>query len=282
MTTALERIEAAEAAARAGGAEGVHRLRTSSRRLRSELQAFGKLLEGQEGDRLIAELRWLGAAVGEVRDLDVLRERLEKGESDQDREALKPLFDRLAGRHARASQAMRRTLTGKRFDALLAAIRSAAGDPPIGPKASQRCRKAMPPLVAAAWKRLRKDADDVDSDTPDPVFHEIRKRAKRARYTTELIGSTLGCKAAHRAKRLIGLATDVQDVLGTHQDAMVAIQEVQSVLMEEGHGDAFREAAEQLLKRLRREADESRDAFLSELRPKLDKKKNRGRLKAGR
>ncbi len=140
----------------------------------------------------------------------------------------------------------------------------------------------MPPLVAGAWKRLRKEADDVDSDTPDPVFHEIRKHAKRARYTTELIASTLGRKVEHRAERLIGLATDVQDVLGAHQDAVVAIHEVQSMLAEEGHSEAFRDAAKHLLKRLRREADESRDAFLSELRPKLEKKKNRGRLKAGR
>ena len=281
MTTAVERIEAAEAAARAGSVEGVHRLRTSCRRLRSELQAFERLLQGEPSGRLIAELRWLGAAVGEVRDLDVLRERLERGESEQDRETLKPLFDALEKRHARAVQAMRQTLKGKRFEALLNAIRSAVDDPPLRPRASRTCRKSLPPLVAQAWKRLRKDSDGLKSSTPDPVFHDVRKRAKRARYTTELIAPTLGSKVEKRAKRLVQLARTVQDVLGAHQDAAVAMAEVETVLAEPGHDDAFRKAAGELLERLRREADESRDAFLAELQPKLEKKKNRGRLKAG-
>ncbi|WP_165065071.1 CHAD domain-containing protein [Paludisphaera rhizosphaerae] len=281
LRTAVQRIEAAEAAARAGSPEGVHRLRTSCRRLRSELQAFGKLLEGEQGGRLIAELQWLGAAVGEVRDLDVLRERLEKGESEEDRLALKPLFDRLADRHTRAARAMKRTLKGERFEALLTAIRGALDNPPLAPKASKPCRKVLPPLVAGAWKRLRKDSEELRSDSPDQAFHDLRKRAKRARYTTELIAPTLGSSVEKQAKRLIELARTTQDVLGAHQDAVVAVDEVEAMLAEAGLDDAFRKAAGELLERLRREADESRDAFLAELQPKLEKKKNRGRLKAG-
>lgn len=281
LKTAVERIEAADASARSGSPEGVHRLRTSCRRLRSELQAFGKLLDGEQGGRLIAELQWLGAAVGEVRDLDVLRERLEKGESEEDRLALKPLFDRLAERHARATRSMKRTLKGKRFESMLSVIQAALTDPPLQSKASKSCRKALPPLVAKAWKRLRQDSEFLGSDSPDQAFHDLRKRAKRARYTTELIAPTLGSSVQKQAKRLIELARTTQDVLGAHQDAVVAVDEVEAMLAEAGHDDAFRKAAGELLERLRRDADESRDAFLAELQPKLEKKKNRGRLKAG-
>ncbi|MDG3003773.1 CHAD domain-containing protein [Paludisphaera mucosa] len=278
LRTAIERIQIADPAARGGEPEGVHRLRTSARRLRSELQAFGKLLDAEWRDHLAAELRWLGGAIGEVRDLDVLRERFEKGESEADRLALKPLFDWLEGRRTKGGRTMRRTLTGERFKKLLAELEKAADDPPVGERAGKPCRKILPPLVVKAWKRLRSDADGLAADSPDVAFHEIRKRAKRARYTTELVASALGPKPEKRARRIINLARKIQDVLGEHQDAVVALTEVETFVALGRQDEAFHESVEGLLARLRRAADESRDLFLDELAPKLAKKKNQGRL----
>ncbi|WP_165245051.1 CHAD domain-containing protein [Paludisphaera soli] len=277
LRTAIERIQAAEALARGGEVEGVHRLRTSARRLRSELQAFRELVDPEWGTRLQGELRWLGSAIGEVRDLDVLRERFAKGESDEDRRALAPLFDWLSARRAEAGRIIEETLDGDRFRALMDELRAGVADPPLVAKAKKPCRKVLPPLVAAAWKRLRKDAEGLDAHTPDPVFHEVRKRAKRARYTTELIASALGPKVEKRSQRVMRLARKIQDLLGEHQDAVVASGEVDAFLAQGPHDEEFRWAAVGLLERLRAAADASRDAFL-EIRPKLDKAKNRGRL----
>lgn len=280
LARAVERIQAAGEAARGGEVEGVHRLRTSARRLRSELRAFGKLVADEPGDRLADELKWLGNAVADVRDLDVLRARFEKDESDEDRSALKPLFDRLAERHAKASRTMRSTLKSQRFQALSGLLRTALEAPPLANAAAKPCRKILPPLVAKAWKRLRKDGESLGSDSPDPAFHDLRKHAKRARYTTEAMSPALGPKAGKKGEKLVELARTIQDVLGEHQDAVVAMGEVEAMLAGPEVGEEFREAARRLLDRLRREADESRDAFLEKLRPKLEKKKNRGRLKA--
>lgn len=282
LAIAVERLRAADELARSGDPVGVHRLRTASRRLRSELQAFGKLIDPEWGGRLIAELRWLGATLGGVRDLDVLRERFEKGESDESREALKPLFDWLAERRAKAGKAMNRTLKGRRFRDLVDELERSSAAPSTAEKARKPCRKVLPPLVAKAWKRLRQDAEGLASDTPDSPFHEVRKRAKRARYTTELIAPTLGPKAARLGARLAELARNIQDLLGAHQDAVVAADEVESLLAQGGHDDAFRRAAADLLVRLRQDADESRDAFLKKYLPKLTRRKNRGDLEGGK
>jgi CHAD domain-containing protein len=278
FSTAVARLREANEQARAGDVKGIRRLRTSSRRLRSQLQAFGKLIEPKWGGRLIAELRWLGAALGEARDLDVLRKRFEKDESEEDRAALEPLFAWLAGRRARAGEAVDRTINGARFRALMAKLERSAEAPSTTKRACKPCRKVLPPLVAGSWKRLRRDAKGLTSGTPDTVFHEVRNRAKRARYTTELIAPKLGRKAESRGVGLIAFARSIQDTLGAHQDAVVAAAEVESMLAQGGHDDAFRRAAAALLSRLRRDADEARDVFLSEHLPGLRKRKHRGDL----
>ncbi|AMV38661.1 CHAD domain-containing protein [Planctomyces sp. SH-PL62] len=281
LRSAVERLQAAEALAREGDVEGPHRLRTSARRLRSELRAFSDLVEPEWRTRLEGELKWLGNAIGEVRDLDVLRERFEKGESDEHRLALAPLFEWLAERHATATRTMHETLDGERFRAVLAELRTGLANPPLVARARKPCHRVLPPLVAKAWERLRKDARGLDADTPDPIFHDLRKRAKRARYTTELIAPALGSRVEKPAEGLIRLARKIQDLLGEHQDTIVAGTEVETFVAQGSHDESFRQAAQALLQRLRAAADASRDAFLK-LRPKLAKPKYAGRLKPKR
>ena len=73
---ALARLEAADPEARRGDVEGIHRLRTSTRRLRSELQAVRELVEKDWREHLEQELKWLATMLGNVRDLDILSHRL--------------------------------------------------------------------------------------------------------------------------------------------------------------------------------------------------------------
>src|SRR4051794_38172433 len=51
-------------AARQGEVEGVHRMRTAARRLRSNLRLFRPLLGADWAERLALELRWLGQVLG--------------------------------------------------------------------------------------------------------------------------------------------------------------------------------------------------------------------------
>ena len=53
------------------------------------------------------------------------------------------------------------------------------------------------------------------------------QEAKRARYTAELIAPIMGRWGHQRPDRFIHLVTQVQDVLGEHQDAIVAGQAIE-------------------------------------------------------
>ena len=55
--------------------EAVHQARVATRRVRSTLRTFSKLLDTEWTDRLRDDLKWLADLLGEVRDTDVLLER---------------------------------------------------------------------------------------------------------------------------------------------------------------------------------------------------------------
>jgi CHAD domain-containing protein len=64
----------------------------------------------------------------------------------------------------------------------------------------------------------------------DHELHEARKSYKRARYAVEVFEPTVG----KPAKELIKALTELQDVLGAHQDSVVARE-----LLEQWGSDSF-------------------------------------------
>ena len=90
--------------------EGVHQARVATRRLRSDLRTFGPVLDERWSEDLRAELRWLGAALGKVRDADVLTELLRSASTelpDEQGSGAEPLFRRLAAGGADARRCWR-------------------------------------------------------------------------------------------------------------------------------------------------------------------------------
>src|SRR5690242_12387331 len=66
-----------EPGVRAGDAGAIHDMRVATRRLRSTLRTYrGVLPDPRRTEGLRDELRWLGDALGAVRDGDVLGEKL--------------------------------------------------------------------------------------------------------------------------------------------------------------------------------------------------------------
>ena len=186
---------------------------------------------------------------------------------------LQPLFFHLRERHARNSQALREALQGERYSDLVAALKASIAEPAIKEEAWESCRTALPPLVAAAWRRLKSGSRELDQGAADADFHEVRKSAKRARYTAELIAPALGRRAERRAKRFIRLTTKVQDVLGEHQDAIVATAEIERFLADHPHDDAAARAARDLLETQHQAAQAARSKFF-DVWKKLDRKKS--------
>ncbi len=275
--SSVHRLLTNDARARLGEVEGVHQMRVATRRLRSDLRTYGHLVDAPWAADLREELRWLGGVLGDVRDHDVLLHRLHVHASDLEDE-LKPLWRILEARHDAARQQLLSALRGDRYRSLLDRLVEAARTPALTTAAAATSEETLPSLVAATWKKLANEARAAGPDTPDDDLHGIRIRAKRTRYAAEAVAPALGSRG-EEATKFAKLVTRVQDVLGEHQDAIIAGETIKDIAAEVSEDAAFSLAAGQLVERERRAALDAR-AMFPEVWRKLDRKKHRSWMQA--
>lgn len=205
---------------RRGEDDAVHQMRVATRRMRSALQAFGAIVDRDATRELTEELKWLAGVLGEARDLEVLRARFEGHVAELDPVlVLGPVPAQLT-RHfapleAAAHEAAVAALDSDRYFALLDAVDALVARPPFTPVAARKAAKALPDLVDRAYRRLAKRAEGAHDDT---ALHEARKAAKRLRYAVEVSEPAFGKRAKKYRKRVKA----VQELLGEHQDGVVA------------------------------------------------------------
>ena len=196
--------------------ESLHDMRVAVRRSRALLRA-GKGLVAGDVDALAAELRWLGEALGEVRDLDVLRDRLHAETAalaPPDRTASNHMLRALDRERTRERRGLLKTLGGERYFALLDRFdETLAALQPSGADVS------LDALAARQLRKLAKAVHALEADPPDAALHELRKLGKRTRYAYELA----------RQDRVVRRAKELQDVLGEHQDAVVAEERLRAL-----------------------------------------------------
>jgi CHAD domain-containing protein len=195
-------------------AEPVHDLRVAVRRLRALLRAARPLLAVEWAERLREELDWLGRALGPLRDLDVLSAHLRveaSGLPDADRALVEPALAALAADHAAARADSLAALESERYLALLDEL---ASPPPIVDST-----RTLEGIAGAQLEKLRKTMRRTDASAPDELLHKARIRGKRLRYVAEALGE----------KRVVGRAKEFQDVVGEHQDAVVAEQRLRAL-----------------------------------------------------
>ncbi len=212
------------------GDTAVHQMRVGCRRLRSDLRTFRPLLDSAWVGRLRAELSWIAEVLGAARDAEVLRARLRRTAgvdplAPLDDAAIARIDAELAARHEEALTELDAAMRGGRYVALLDALVAASASPKLTPsRAALPARDLLPRLVAKPWRQLAYGADgvtgagDLDPTAPDAEWHEVRIRAKRTRYAAEAVAGPLGGPAAQFARAVTG----VQNLLGEHQDAVVA------------------------------------------------------------
>lgn len=205
--------------------EDLHQFRVAARRLRSDLGTFAPLLDPIWARPLRDELRWIGTAAGVVRDADVLRHRLEgrfAAFSPADAEGSHELLGRLNQAHDRGRSRLLAAMSTDRYDLLIEALLSATSEPcfaPDDPKVGGRqAKQVVAGLLRKRWRRLKAAADALDADSPADDLHDVRILAKRCRYASEAAANVFGRDARRFAKAL----ADVQEVLGDHQDTVVA------------------------------------------------------------
>ena len=213
--------------------EDVHDARVAIRRLRAMLRAARDMLAPEWSEPLRVELKWLGGELAPLRDADVflayLREECtgfdEREQAGADELAELVEADRREA-HARAIEALR----SPRYLALLEELERTARAP--------RVRSATVPLDGIArkeFRKLRKAARRVDASSPDDEVHALRIKGKRARYAAELAATAVG----KRARKFVAEAKRFQDVVGEHQDAVVAEDHLRELQQRGGPEAAF-------------------------------------------
>jgi CHAD domain-containing protein len=222
------------------GSDAIHATRVATRRIRSILRIFGELFDQRRARHLDAELAWYANALGDVRDRQVQRVRFADAIQEMpDDFATGSVADDVdewleAEQHARRGR-LHDALDSTRYLRLLRDVRMWATATPLTEradatpsalehftrrarrKAKKRIRQAA--ATAESASSGNDDANGQRADRVDAALHRARKAAKRARYAVELAAPVDRPK---RAKKIVKRYKAIQDLLGGHQDAVVA------------------------------------------------------------
>jgi CHAD domain-containing protein len=186
----------------------VHRTRVAARRLRSVLGAYDSEVPPMSGLR--RDLRWLGARYGDLRQLDVLRDRLAPHRELADE------LDRDRDRAIRKATKVRRKSRAERTLAALAELldEEVWVDVPQVPAELVAAR-----VVAQEEARVlgRAEVAELPGVDRDEALHDVRKAAKRLRYAAEAARPALP-----RAAEVAATAEALQEILGAHNDEVAA------------------------------------------------------------
>jgi CHAD domain-containing protein len=216
-------------AVRRDAEDSVHSMRVATRRLRSTFKSYGEILDRTVTDPVGEELKWLAGELGLDRDREVLTERLTAALEQVPATLVRgPVEERLhtwaRTEHGGARARLIGVLDSRRYLALLDTLDALIAAPPQRKAAGKKPRK---PIAKAVKKDVRKVAGLVERAVElepgtdrDTAIHEARKKTKRARYAAEAARPALG----KPAKDLVKSMKALQNLLGEHQDSVMARQ----------------------------------------------------------
>ncbi|TRV72329.1 CYTH and CHAD domain-containing protein [Streptomyces sp. 130] len=232
-----EAIVALDPAVRRGLPDSVHKMRVATRRLRSALRTYRRVLDREATRPLGAELKWLAGELGIARDREVLDARLSARLDELPRTmVIGPARARLrlrsAAEHDDARGRTTAALDSARYLDLLRALEALLAAPPLLPGAAVAPGDELARAVRKDHKRLAGRVARALELPPGPdrdaALHSARKAAKRARYAAEAARPALGRPARKAAKRLKA----VQSLLGDHQDGVVARETLRALAVQ--------------------------------------------------
>lgn len=207
--------------------DAVHQLRVAMRRLRSAFTSFRRVLDRRRTEQVAAELKWAADVLSDARDMEVLREVLTKelstnGQRVDVEHAVQALTRHLEQAATDARAAVLDVLNGGRYAALLGSLEALVAEPPFTPRAEDPARDELGRAITRAHRRLAKAVsglDEVqDGDELDAGLHEVRKKAKQARYTGDAARPAFG----RRQRRWRRAAKAIQTTLGDDHDLVQA------------------------------------------------------------
>lgn len=205
--------------------EFVHQMRVALRRLKTSMKTFPRWMDATWTRTIEPDLDWLGALLGQVRDLDVFTGTTlpALAAADVDSAAWASLQARAEARRDEARAQLQKALLTRRYAALslswlkwLAMQRFSTGPEALADKS----------LAAYAAKRVRKHYERLTAKPELPTLepaerHRRRIEAKRLRYTLEFFESIAARKTRRQVSKQL---SRIQSVLGDGSDAAAALR----------------------------------------------------------
>ncbi|MDI9914982.1 CYTH and CHAD domain-containing protein [Rhodococcus sp. IEGM 1379] len=240
----IEQIRAltgADLGTRRRNEEAVHDFRVAARRIRSALQSYAG--DSPRIDSLIADLRWLGGKFGDARDVEVQWQRLVDRLDEIDipeQEAVRARIDEyFSARGETALDNALGALDSERYLSLLEQLDAYIGDLEFDTVGRRADKKVSGKELARTLRHLSHKVggrvDDVakahSRAERDERMHRARKGAKRMKYAIEVMEPS----SKRHAKRALEHFTHFQDVLGEHQDSVVAQHHLLEMASEHEH-----------------------------------------------
>jgi len=213
-------------------ADDLHQMRVAIRRVRAAMVVFEEALPAR-APRLRQELGWLGSLLGAVRDLDVQLAQIGAWSADAEpaeREALDVVTAVLDERRTKARARLVAAMDSRRLVRLTSSMQRFLTSGPVKRSSSAHVPilEAAPEVVAHGYRKVVAIGDHIKEGSPAQALHALRIRSKRLRYTVEFIEPIYKKPARTYAKRLVAL----QDVLGAHQDDVVAIGTLRDIALD--------------------------------------------------
>ena len=244
--------------------EALHDMRVATRKSRAAISIFKDALS----PRFVAlreELKWLGQALGEVRDLDVQSIWL-TGERDssgwQQSVALGPLIEELATSRAAARARLLADMHSPRYAELIDGMKKALIQADYATESSaEPVRRCAARILRKRFSQFEAIASELQPDSASTAYHAARISGKRLRYALESFYPIL--EDNPRAVRVVNSAKRVQDLLGEYQDCVTAIARLEAMAQTAALPTATVFLMGQLVERLRKRMEDIREAWPS-------------------
>ncbi|MBZ5637521.1 MAG: CHAD domain-containing protein [Acidobacteriia bacterium] len=243
--------------------EALHDMRVASRRLRAALALFEEVLPARARS-FRRRLGRIGGALGEVRDLDVQLQQLDEFLRDApaaERLVMQTYLETVAARRERARRRMLLVLDSPGYARLAASLRAFVEREPAR-RRLEACRPALaaaPDMILRRYRKVRRIGDRLAPVSPAADWHALRIASKRLRYALEFHAELYGKEAS----LMIDALVDLQDLLGLHQDAQVAMAHLEDICGPRGRrlarGAAF--AMGRVAQRYAQRAEDLRGSF---------------------
>ena len=209
--------------------EDLHDLRVAGRRLDAILRQFRSSLPASFL-RIRPTLKKVLRALGDARDLDVALSELEtfsRELPESDLESVEPLKQHLVSERARARTRMLSVLDSVSVQKNLQELRSLLAAPSAASQqsSSQLALNVAPELIRLRYRKVRKGADLLTSDSSMEAYHEVRGHVKKLRYALEAVAVIYGKPADEMLRTL----RRWQEKLGVQQDAAVASRRLKAL-----------------------------------------------------